>query len=131
MSSPQLPPPKATSASFLWLYFSFNGRINREVYWLGIGLLWSVLFVLVGLMLMIDPYNDQEMPRGVILLAFPSLWCEMALLIKRQHDRGLPWYWCLLAFIPFINAVWMVMAGLIAGDPGPNAYGARPNEKPE
>ncbi|MEJ8570897.1 DUF805 domain-containing protein [Microbaculum marinum] len=129
MSTPQLPPPKGSSASFLWLYFGFAGRINREVYWLGIGLLWSVLFVLVGMM--IDPYSDEGMPGGVILLAIPSLWCEMALLVKRQHDRGLPWYWCLLAFIPLAGAVWMVLAGLVAGNPGPNAYGERANEIPE
>jgi uncharacterized membrane protein YhaH (DUF805 family) len=129
MSNAQLPPPTASNASFLWLFFGFDGRINREVYWLGIGLLWSVLFVLVGMM--IDPSSDDSVPGGVILLAIPSLWCEMALLVKRQHDRGMPWYWCLLAFIPILGAAWMVLAGLIPGDSGANAYGARANEKPE
>lgn len=117
----------APTASFIWLFTSFDGRIDRQVYWLGIGLLWCVLFVLVGLM--IEPTDSDSVPAGIIFLAIPSLWCEMALLVKRQHDRGLAWYWCLLAFVPLAGVAWMVFAGLVPGNSGPNAYGARTNEK--
>lgn len=128
MSNTHLPPPTAANTSLVWLFFGFDGRISREVYWLGIGLLWCVLFVVIRML--VGTSGEEEAAGTVIILAIASLWCEMALLVKRQHDRGLPWFWCLLAFVPIAGAVWMVLAGVIAGDQGANAYGARTNDRP-
>mgnify|MGYP000085472476 CR=1 FL=1 len=128
MPNAQLPPPNASNTTLVWLFFGFDGRISREVYWLSIGLLWCILFVTIQILT--GTRSEEEAAGTVIMLAIASLWIEMALLVKRQHDRGLPWYWCLLAFVPIAGAVWMVMAGVLAGDAGANAYGSRPNSRP-
>lgn len=128
MSSAQLPPPTVPNATFVWLYLRFDGRISRQVYWLSIGFLWAVLFVAVGLL--VEFLGEEEAAAPSILLGVAALWCEMAVLVKRQHDRGLPWYWCLLAFVPIVGVVWMVAAGIIEGDSGSNAFGPHTDAPP-
>ena len=128
MSNAQLPPP-VSSAPFLWLFFGFKGRIGREVYWLSIGLLWCVLFLIIGALVALLGADAASGP--VLLLGLASLWCEMAILVKRQHDRGIPWFWCMAAFVPVIGMIWMVVAGIIEGDSGPNVFGERPNQMPD
>ena len=128
--SNELPPPLKTtsggrSPTIAWLFLSFDGRITREVYWLGLGLLWCVLFVVIQALL--STRSEEEAAGFIVLLAIVSLWCEIALLIKRQHDRGMPWYWCLLAFVPIAGAAWLILAGLLPGDAGPNNFGGRTN----
>ena len=125
MPNAQLPPQSASRSDFVWLYLRFDGRIGREVYWLAILLLWCVLFLIIAMLVATRGQAGAEVPT--LLLGLASMWCEMAILVKRQHDWGLPWYWCLLAFVPIAGVVWMVACGIVASNPGPNAYGPRPN----
>jgi uncharacterized membrane protein YhaH (DUF805 family) len=103
-----------------WLFFAFDGRISREVYWLGIGLICG------------DPADPdrsfRRRHRGrragamIIFVGVIALWAEIALLVKRLHDRDLPGFWALIAkFLPFVGVLWMVLAGLMTGDAGPTA----------
>jgi uncharacterized membrane protein YhaH (DUF805 family) len=128
MSNAQLPPPSDTLASFTWLFFRFDGRISRQAYWLSIFFLWSVLLVIVGAMVTV--MGEEEASGFALLLGLASLWLEMAVLVKRQHDRGLPWFWCLFAFVPIAGFVWMIAMGVMPGDPGPNAFGERADTPP-
>jgi uncharacterized membrane protein YhaH (DUF805 family) len=114
--------------AFTWLFFRFDGRISRQVYWLSIFFLWSVLFVIVGAM--VAAMGEEKASEFALILGLASLWLEMAVLVKRQRDRGLPWYWCLLAFVPIAGLVWMIAMGVVPGDPGPNAFGDRPDTPP-
>ncbi len=127
MSNAQ-PPQLATSTSFAWLFLSFRGRISRGVYWLSFGFIVCVLFVLVSLLVKTVGEDAASVP--MVVLALATMWLEMALLVKRQHDRGLPWFWCLLAWLPVVGILWSIAAGVIPGDKGPNAYGDRPNVPP-
>ncbi len=128
MSNAQLPPPPDTLAPFVWLFFRFDGRISRQVYWLSIFFLWSVLFVIVGAM--VAAMGEERASEFALILGLASLWLEMAVLVKRQRDRGLPWYWCLLAFVPVAGLVWMIAMGVAPGNPGPNAFGERADTPP-
>ncbi len=104
-----------------WLFFLFDGRIGREVYWLALGFVWSVFLALVSTL-----GSDVEAATsgGLFWIAFlVSQWAELALLVKRLHDRGLPGFWALIKFLPFIGLVWMILAGVMRGDEGPNSYG--------
>jgi len=138
--SNELPPPLKTTSggpgpSIAWLMLSFDGRISRQVYWLGLGLLFCVLSVVVGFFAedlaqqaALNPEAAEEATSDMLLiLMLPMIWTQTALLIKRQHDRGLPWFWCLLAFVPIAGVAWLILAGLLEGDTGPNSYGLRPN----
>lgn len=126
--NPQISGPTAGRSQFVWLFFGFKGRIGREVYWLAIGLLWAILFVAIGIL--IEMMGREAAGGPVLVLGVASLWSEVAILVKRQHDRGLPWFWCLLAFIPLAGALWMIACGILKGDDGPNAYGPAPDIPP-
>ncbi len=92
------------------------------------GSLWSVLFVIVGAMVAV--MGQEKASEFALILGLASLWLEMAVLVKRQRDRGLPWFWCLLAFVPFAGLVWMIAMGVVPGNPGPNAFGKRADTPP-
>ncbi|MCT8970817.1 DUF805 domain-containing protein [Microbaculum marinisediminis] len=132
-NNPQIQGPRSAEQeagreAFAWLFFGFNGRIGREAYWLAIGLLWSVLFVTISLL--VSAVGQEAAAGPTLMLGLASLWLEMAILVKRQHDRGLPWFWCLLAFVPVVGMIWVVAAGVIPGDEGPNAFGDRADTPP-
>lgn len=126
--TPQLPGPTVGRSHFRWLFLGFDGRIGREVYWLAIALLWTTLFVVVGIL--VEVMGREAAGGPILLLGIGSLWIEMAILVKRQHDRGLPWYWCLLAFVPLVGAIWLILCGILQGDSGANAYGAQADVPP-
>ncbi len=128
------------------LIFSFNGRINRAQWWLGVlvlfvvqWVLWFVLGSIFGLAALenIDP-NDpaavvvlmQQMsammvPMSilVLLMIYPSL----AVHTKRWHDRNKSGWWSLIMLVPMIGAIWMLIElGILRGTDGENRYGPDP-----
>lgn|GEM_PF-789012 len=122
------PAQPAGQAEFIWLLFRFDGRIGREAYWLSILLLSCILFIILSITI---AWIGLEATEGaLVFFAIPSLWVQMAILIKRQHDRGLAWYWCALSFVPVFGLIWMIAMGVIPGNTGPNAYGERANTPP-
>ncbi len=110
-----------------WVLFGFDGRIGREVYWLGIGLIWCVL--IVGLGYILSTFGEEAAGGPVLVLGMLALWAEIALLVKRLHDRGMPGFWALLAFIPFAGFLWVVIVGVLPGMRGPNVYGPGPDTR--
>lgn len=112
----------------IWLFFMLDGRIGRELYWLGVGLVWSLF--LAFMLGMGSGDFEAAVQGGAFWIAFlVSQWAELALLIKRLHDRDLPGFWALLKFVPFVGLLWMVLAGVMNGDGGPNSYGPGPDER--
>ncbi len=125
------------------VFTSFDGRIGRQTWWLGLIALmvvqWIVLFVfslIVGGSMMggFDPNNPETMgmamgaisiPFIIIVLIF--LWPALALYTKRWHDRGKSGWWSLIMLIPLIGALWaLVECGFLRGTEGPNQYGPDP-----
>lgn len=118
------------------LLWSFDGRIGRGRFWLGVVLvvLVSMAFGIVGGLLDLLPVDPQtgeyagevgalSLIYGLIMLA-TVMYAQLAVYAKRFHDRGKSAWWVLIAFVPVIGFLWVVIElGLLSGDPGPNAYG--------
>lgn len=136
--------------------FSFDGRMRRSHFWLiRLGALFAVFGVFM-VMLMLgslvgaltgtgSPSPGQTAPAPAAassgpMLAFSLLslvcmlatlvayvWVELAILVKRWHDRDRPGVMVLVLFIPFIGGIWtLIECGFLDGTPGPNIYGPSP-----
>ena len=125
------------------VFTSFDGRIGRQTWWLGlialIVLQWIVLFVfslIVGGSMMgtMDPNNPDAMSQAMGAVSIPFiiiflifLWPSLALYTKRWHDRGKSGWWTLILLIPLIGALWaLIECGFLRGTEGPNQYGPDP-----
>ena len=86
------------------LLFSFDGRIPRSKYWIGIAL--SLAYVLLTLAIclgIIELFPDVSTSALWVYFAFllPILWVFIALPVKRLHDRNKTgWYYVLYFTIP-------------------------------
>ena len=121
-----------STGSLLW---SYEGRIGRARFWLGVLLviLMSIALGIIGSLFGI-PIDSS---RGVVveeisaagalylLAAFVAVaYAQLAVYVKRFHDRGKTGWWVLIAFVPVIGFFWILIElGMLPGDPGPNAYG--------
>jgi len=126
-------------------FTSFEGRINRQKWWLGVIVLtiaqWVIMFVLgmffgAAVPAEVDPNamgygaSFQLGAVGTIILLvimIPFIWAGLALSAKRWHDRGKSAWWILIGLIPLIGAIWtLVENGFLKGTEGPNQYGPDP-----
>ena len=107
-----------------WLFFSFEGRINRRKFWLGIVILWAVVWILA---LLAAAANSGFLWGLISVLSVLLIWPSLALSIKRWHDRNKSGWWILIGLIPIIGGIWvLVETGFLPGTIGPNEYGLDP-----
>jgi uncharacterized membrane protein YhaH (DUF805 family) len=107
-------------------YFSFEGRISVEDYWVkGV----FVMFLL-GIVVMMADLAVNANGFLSLLLLIPSIWVGAALLVKRWHDRNKSgWYYWVL-FIPLVGPFWtLIEAGCMKGTKGNNRFGPDPIRK--
>ena len=125
------------------LFTSFEGRINRQKWWLGLIVLliieW-VFYIIVamifggGMMLNVDQQDPEAVGRAMwtlmvpmIILGLVFLWPSLAIYTKRWHDRGKSGWWTLIILIPLIGPIWaLVELGFLRGTEGSNQYGPDP-----
>ena len=112
----------------LWALFGFDGRISREVYWLGnFG---CAFIAFVAMMPRLDEATGAIlMAPWAPFIAFPVAWAELALAVKRLHDRGFSGLFAFAMFIPFLNLLAALIIGVIPGDRGPNRFGPAANAR--
>jgi len=69
--------------------------------------------------------SDAAICAIVWPLLIPFFWIDMALHIKRLHDRGYSAWWMLIAIlIPVVGLIWLcVQVGFLRGTVGPNRFG--------
>ena len=106
------------------LLFSFEGRVNRQPYWMFVLAIIAVSFVLVGLTFVLG-----ETVGTMLLVVFQIaiLWPALAIQVKRWHDRDKSAWWLLMNLVPFIGALWVfVECGCLRGTEGQNQYGPDP-----
>lgn len=119
------------------ILFSFNGRIRRLQWWVGtlltMGVMLAVVFVsmLVVTSVFGDVQNVTAAASGIMGLVFVAcyiavIWIQLALGVKRLHDRENTGWWMLLGFVPIGGFVLLVMVGFLDGTQGPNKYGPSP-----
>jgi uncharacterized membrane protein YhaH (DUF805 family) len=114
------PSPPTRAATVLWVLFGLDGRIGRQAYWL------AFLLTLAVLSIAFTPYRSGlplEPDLYFLLLGGLALWTEVAIVIKRLHDRSLSGLFALLLLVPLVNIGVVLLVGLLPGDPGPNRFG--------
>lgn len=116
-----------------YLFTSFEGRINRRPFWMGIIVLVviSVVASILDLILNTPRLGVSEYSGGTgligIIVGILEIWPSLALSVKRWHDRNKSGWWVLINIIPFIGWIWsFVETGCLAGTPGPNRFGPDP-----
>jgi uncharacterized membrane protein YhaH (DUF805 family) len=107
------------------ILFSFNGRINRQDYWLGL-VLGAGLTLILSLTMnfiaylvaslfpdsqFLAPQSVAYMALTILVIYVPALWIYFAIAVKRWHDFGLPGWWAVLN----IFVLPAVIVGLIKG----------------
>ncbi len=110
-----------------YLYTSFEGRIGRQSFWLGIIVL-IVVSIIAGV---IDAVLGTQTESGIgiigIIVSLAVIYPSIALYAKRWHDRGKSGWWTLIGFIPIVGGIWMLVElGILRGTEGPNQYGSDP-----
>ena len=126
------------------LYLSFEGRANRQPFWLGLLALvivqWIVMFIVamllgVSLLPSVDPNIAPEAAASMMMSAMIPIWIvsllflypALAVYTKRWHDRDKSGWWTLIIFVPFIGALWfLIECGFLRGTDGPNRFGNDP-----
>lgn len=108
------------------LYLSFDGRINRKPFWIGLIVLGIVnLGVQVIISMAFPGSNTAVMLTALVTLVY--LYPMVAIYVKRCHDRGKSGWWCLLLLVPLVGALWaLIDLGILKGTDGPNDYGPDP-----
>ena len=100
-----------------FLFLSYEGRINRQPFWLAV----IVLMVANGIAVAVF----QSWVTGLIQLAL--FYPAFAVSVKRCHDRGKSGWWSLVMLIPVVGFVWAVIdLGILQGTDGGNTYGSDP-----
>ncbi|TNG91427.1 DUF805 domain-containing protein [Pasteurellaceae bacterium USgator11] len=73
----------------LWsLLFSFKGRLNRKGFWQGFGICFAVLLLLANLLPMQQLFQQTATALLASALLLLVLYCLVAVVVKRLHDRG-------------------------------------------
>ena len=105
---------------FGYLFTSFNGRINRKPFWIGLIVLIIVddgdhirRFVSAH---RVDRRADLPDPVGDIRPAILFLYPSTALMVKRLHDRNRPSYWAAFILVPMVLKSLTDLMGM-TGDP--------------
>ena len=119
---------------FQHIFLSFNGRLRRSHFWLGMVILWVVQCVIV--MALVMPAISAAAAGGRApgplalvgdLLLLALVWPGLAIQVKRWHDRDKSGWWVLINFVPIIGFFWLLIeCGILDGTPGPNRFGPSP-----
>jgi uncharacterized membrane protein YhaH (DUF805 family) len=107
-----------------YLFTSFDGRIARETFWVGLAVLVTVNIglSLIGafLAMIFGPLSYLAM-----LASLATIYPAAALNAKRWHDLGKSGWWSLVALVPLLGAIYLIyMLAVVEGEPADNAYGS-------
>jgi len=111
------------------IYFSFNGRIPRKVYWLHGVLGLSIGFMIIaGVIIGISSIIGGWFATLLIPLYIVLFYIALALNAKRWHDRDRSAWFVLIGFIPIVGLWQLVECGFLESTPGGNQYGPAPGD---
>ena len=121
--------------------FSLQGRIGRLQWWGGqfaiIGIWFAAIMVmsvaLGGASIDAEAFaqnGDSSALLGLAMFLLPvfivTIWINVAVTVKRFHDRNKSGFWFFIILVPYIGGLWqLVECGFLSGTPGGNDYGIR------
>lgn len=118
---------QTSSLTVSQILFSLDGRIPRSTYWfasLGSVFVFAIIGFIVAAFLSRTDIDEATVQFLGLLLALPLLWVQIAISVKRFHDRNKSGWWYLISLIPYLGALWLLIEnGFLAGDEGLNQYG--------
>ena len=104
-----------------------------------------VFVILAGLILPLFTYNSSTTQTAtevgepaemtgepilalilVLLVYVPLLWINLALQVKRWHDRDRSGWMVLISFVPIVSIWALIECGFLRGTVGPNQFGQDP-----
>jgi uncharacterized membrane protein YhaH (DUF805 family) len=113
---------------YKYLFTSFEGRISRQQFWigvliqLGIAIVLGIIDVLAGTY---SVHNSIGLLSGIWSIA--SIYFNLVIYTKRWHDRGKSGWWSLILLIPIVGVIWLIIElGCLPGTPGASRYGPDP-----
>ncbi|GGK48040.1 DUF805 domain-containing protein [Salinarimonas ramus] len=108
-----------TNIDWKWMFTTYEGRIERGRWWIGVAVLLVVALISTIL------FGTDGLVAFIITIVLQL--AGLMLHIKRCHDRDKSGWWCLLLLIPFVGFLWaLVDLGLLEGTPGTNRFGPDP-----
>lgn len=111
--------------NFKTLYTSFEGRIGRRDFWIGLAGIAVAALIVQAVIFTVVNYSDAPIVAlcSGVLFIYPTL----ALYAKRIHDVGKSAKWLIILVVPLVNIVWVIMElGIKAGEEETNEFGPVP-----
>src|SRR5688572_1235434 len=109
------------------LYFSFQGRIGRQTFWLAT---LPILLITLSPILALDRLGSEKTEFYINLLSLMFIWPSLAIQAKRWHDRDKSAWWILINLVPLVGWIWVLVEnGFLRGTIGTNEYGVDPLAK--
>jgi uncharacterized membrane protein YhaH (DUF805 family) len=111
--------------SYSEFLLSAAGRVSRSQFWLR----WMVPYIVVTIVLEIllfmlfDPWVAMVI---LYLYLLAMLWPNIAVAIKRAHDRGRSGWFILLFLVPIVSLWPLIELLFLPGTSGNNNYGPDP-----
>ena len=98
--------PLGKIMDFAYLYTSFEGRINRKPYWMGLIVLVIVMMVIMFAAIYLVGgsvlANDTRTRLITFVLQLLFLYPSAALMVKRLQDRNRPGYFAAFLLVPMV-----------------------------
>ena len=112
--------PEYVPPTFGQFYFSPSGRISRSQYWLRFMVPYFVIYL--ALDIAAEAMDDKTTAHKILstvlgLFMLAALWPNVAVLVKRMHDRNRSGWLCLVMYVPatlFIVLLIVWIAGAVA-----------------
>lgn len=110
----------------LWL--AVDGRATRFDYWMR----WVVPYFIGAIIVaFLDDVLGTANPAGgfgvfMVIYVIAAIWPNLAVGIKRCHDRDRSGWFLLIGLVPFLNLWLLVELGFLRGTTGPNRFGPDP-----
>jgi uncharacterized membrane protein YhaH (DUF805 family) len=117
--------------AMIWLFARFDGRIGREVFWLGNIFLVCLLAVL--LRPSVDPDTGElalQTGGAGFLLIVAAMVSSLAIGAKRLHDMNASGLFAIFLLVPLVSVLATIALGVIPGTKGPNNYGEQTDAPP-
>ena len=106
------------------LFFSFEGRISRQPFWLCTLIIVAIIFL--PALALYDDIGSKEAGTFISIMCLVLLWPFLAIQAKRWHDRDKSGWWLLIIFVP-LGLFWVLIdTGLLPGTEGTNRFGDDP-----